>query len=189
MMIIIFKNLASTLIEEMKNFIFLLSIFLLSGCASISTTYNYEPEGEFDRYQTFYCLECTDDLNKNAPQYDNQENRELIRRAIEQELIGRGYILEKEDPDLLVDFHIVIEQKSDVVGEAYPMAWQTHDFAYYPIYYDYGTLVVHLVDRNKDQLVWQGTASKILENPKNAQKTIGRALEKLFGQYQFQAGN
>ena len=67
------------------------------------------------------------------------------------------------------------------------MAWQTHDFAYYPIQYDYGTLIVNMVDRNRDQLVWQGTAAKILENPKNAPKTIGRAIVKLFDQYKYRA--
>ncbi len=40
------------------------------------------------------------------------------------------------------------------------------------------TLVVHLVDRNTNQLVWQGTASKVLENPKNAEKTIQKQLRK-----------
>lgn len=165
-----------------------LSLLFLVGCASISTTHTTSPEGEFDRYQTFYCLECSDDYNATALQYDNQQNRELIRNSIKLELEKRGYIYSKEDPDLLADFHVLIEEKTELIHEAYPMSWQLSEFSSFPLDYQYGTLVVHVVDRNTNQLVWQGTASKVLESPKKANKTIVKAVSKIFDNYPY-SGN
>ena len=158
----------------------LLLLLTLTGCASITITSNTSPEGEFDRYQTFYCRECQDELNREVPRYDNLENRELIRQAIQAELEERGYFYSQESPDLFADFHVVIEERSEIIEEAYPMGWQRDEFMSFPINYQYGTLIVRLTDRNTNQLVWQGTASKVLENPKNAGKTIEKAINRIF---------
>ena len=163
----------------------LVLLCLLAGCASISTTFDASPEGEFDRYQTFFCLECLDDFNATLPQYDNEENRELIRQAIKLEMEKKGYFYQQEEPDLLVDFHIMIEEKNEIIHDAYPMSWQLSEFTTFPINYQYGTLVIHIVDRNTNLLVWQGTASKVLENPKNAGSTIQRAVAQIFAKYEF----
>jgi len=170
--------------------VYLFTFFLVAtGCASISTSFSTSSEAEFDRYQTFYCLECEDDFNTTAPEYDNEINRELIRAAIRVELEKKNYFYTRENPDLSVDFHIIIEEKSDVIHEAYPMSWQLSEFSSFPVNYQYGTLIIHFVDNNTKQLVWQGTASKVLENPKKAQKTIQRAITKIFQRYAYTALN
>jgi len=161
--------------------------FLMVGCASISTDFNVSPGGEWDRYQTFYCLECQDDFNVTAPQYDNEENRELIRKMIRSELEKKGYFYLKEDPDLLIDFHITIEDKTELLHEAYPMGWQSKEFMTFPINYQYGTLIIHIVDRNTNQLVWEGIASEVLENSKKATKTIQRSITRIFKDYSYSA--
>jgi len=157
------------------------------GCATFSTTFDVDLQGEFDRYQTFYCQECVDDYSPIGPQYDNELNRERMRTTIREELENRGYIYEQESPDLMVDFHFVIEQRTDLARDAYPMSWQTHDLSYYPIHYKYGTLVVHLVDNNKNQLVWQGTAACVLDNPDKVEKKLQKAVIKIFRQFRFSA--
>ncbi len=162
---------------------------LFARCATISTGFDVSPDGEFDRYQTFFCLECVDDYNSINPQYDNEGNRELIRQAIKSEMERKGYLYEHESPDLLVDFHILIEEKTEIIHENYPMNWQISEFSTFPINYQFGTLVIHFVDRNTNLLVWQGTASKVLENPKNAQKTIQKAIAKILSNYDYSPVN
>ena len=57
--------------------------------------------------------------------------------------------------------------------------------------YDYkvGTLVVDLVDAQKNELMWYGAATKALDKKlTNPEATINYVITKIFDQYRFMAG-
>jgi len=56
--------------------------------------------------------------------------------------------------------------------------------------YREGTLVIDLVDTNKNQLVWHGVAIGILEElPSDPDALIRQAVKAVFDQYSYVAGN
>jgi len=172
---------------SIKIIITIIIILLFAGCAPVLVTYDVGTNVNFNNYRTFYCWECLDDFDPLSKEYDNEVNRDLIMSAIQSEMEKLGYRYEHDNPDITVDFHVVIEQRVEVVWEESPINWQSHDYSAYPAHYKYGTLIIHLVDYSDGQLVWQGTASSILGDPNNAKKTIDMAVAKIFNKYQFRA--
>ncbi|MDA0195940.1 MAG: DUF4136 domain-containing protein [Bacteroidetes bacterium] len=176
---------------SIKTIIILSIIGISTGCAPVLVTHDVGTNVDFGNYRTFYCWEYLDDFDPLSKEYDNEVNRELIMNALRFEMEKLGYGYEHDNPDITVtvDFHVVIEQRVEVVWEESPFNWQSHDHSAYPAHYKYGTLIIHLVDYSDGQLIWQGTASSILGDPKNAKKTIDKAVAKIFNQYEFRAAH
>ena len=62
-------------------------------------------------------MEGRSESNQN-PLYDNELNSKRIKAAVDKELMNKRYQLDSESPDLLVHYHIVIEDKSVVIRES-----------------------------------------------------------------------
>jgi hypothetical protein len=116
---------------------------------------------------------------------------QYLEAAAERELQARGY-QRSEQPDLLVNFHIVARDKVQVTStpNAYygwrrAYAWGGMGYSNEVRSFTEGTLNVDLVDRARNQLVWEGIAvGRITEQKlQNPQPSIDGAVAAIFAQF------
>jgi hypothetical protein len=185
------------LVKKVNVLISLVIGVTLSGCAITATSVitDFDRDAEFNSYQTFY---WSDDFHlengeSEEPLFYNTLIKKRLKTAITNEMNGRGYQLDAKNPDLLINTHIVVEQKStshnNYSGNPY--------FGYYywgnpgsmtTTQQKEGALVIELIDKDRHQLVWQGYAPDVLQtNTEDKQREIRDAVSKIFAKYEYRA--
>jgi len=122
-----------------------------------------------------------------------------LERAVGREMLARGYApAAAEQADLLINFNV--KEKDKVEGDVGPTAgfgygWGRHyGYGYGFGFDDYyngittvteGSLMIDLIDRSRNEVVWSGTAvgeltRKVLNNPEPA---IDRSVADIFARY------
>jgi hypothetical protein len=122
-----------------------------------------------------------------------------LERAVDREMLARGYALVAADQaELLINFNV--KEKDKVEGDVGPTAgfgygWGRHyGYGYGFAFDDYyngittvteGSLMIDLIDRSRNEVVWSGTAvgeltKKVLDNPEPA---IDRSVADIFARY------
>lgn len=154
----------------MRNWmaVFVAGIFiLLANCSSIRVNMDYDQEADFSAYKTFAWLPQRKGTAARNPLADKR-----IKKAVNDELIAKGYAGDTRVPDLLLAYHTGMRSKIDVTswGYRYGRYWR------YPVgrvsvyQYQEGTLVLDIVDAQKKELVWRGVAQKALSETSSVEK-------------------
>jgi hypothetical protein len=139
-------------------------ILLLGACSSVRVV--FDKEVNFDNYTSFICVECEDDYSEANTEHDNADYRALIRGEITKALKAKGLQYNTENPDLLVDFKVVIEEHTAVLGNPQTMYdyWETYK---YPTgKFRKQILLVNLIDASSQKAIWQGMASNLIDEDK-----------------------
>ena len=149
----------------------------VAGCATMRVSSYEWPGAEFGRYRTF-AWAAQERLSTGDPRLDNNDIfRTGIRRAVERELVPRG--LDRAEPagaDLLVHVHAHIDQRIEsrsldrVIGPCAPGACG-------PYVYDAGTLLLDLVDRRTNAVVWRGWAEGSLDAAIDEQERLEQTVD------------
>ncbi|MBC7486955.1 MAG: DUF4136 domain-containing protein [Cytophagaceae bacterium] len=92
-----------------------LIILLLSSCASTAVFSDYNRSLDFKSYKTFAWLPKTHDPKNDGP-FDNQIVETNIKNLGSGELKSRGYKVDVDEPDLLIDFYVDVANKVDHVS-------------------------------------------------------------------------
>lgn len=168
-----------------------LALMILTGCSSIpqGVSIDYDPEASFNQYQTFY---WSDEILQNKieqPLFYNSLVKKRIKNAVEKEMTGRGYELMPFNPDLYVNAHMIVEEKTEVQSNpgVYRYYWQDNIRT---INTKEATLVIDIIDRDKKQLVWQGAyKGSILDakKPEDKQRVIRDAVSVIFREFEHRA--
>ncbi|MFN3841145.1 MAG: DUF4136 domain-containing protein [Cyclobacteriaceae bacterium] len=171
---------------------YLLIILALSGtaCSSLKVTYDYDRQADFAKYKTYAFSEDSQKMPVN------DLNRNRLLAAVEKEMTAKGFS-KSDSPDVLVDMHVKKEEKVDATATTISPGFR----GYYGRYgygggfsttsinyneYIEGTLFVNLVDVAKQQIVWQGRATKTLDENASAEKrekNINYAVQQIFMRY------
>lgn len=166
------------------NFL-MLALVVVSNCSPrITITRDSDAQADFSQYKTFYWSPMEGDNYEQYPMYDNSLNRKRIKQAVNNELKKLGYQLNESNPDLLLDFHIIVESKQDFTThpDSPYRYWRDYQLSTYN--YKVGTLIIHIVDSKIDQLVWQGTASAVLdERPTKVEERINNTVARIFDKF------
>jgi hypothetical protein len=174
----------------MKKYFILLAVVVVSACSSLKVTYDYDKQADFAKYKTYAYSEDSQKL----PVGDLNRNR--IMSAVDAEMAAKGFS-KSDSPDVLIDMHVRAEQKTEAVANTtgpgyYGGPWRYGyggGFSTTTINYnDYleGTLFINMVDAAKQQIVWQGRATKTLDENANAEKrdkNINSAVQQIFSKY------
>ncbi len=171
--------------------VLLLAVAVLAACSSISTTEDYDRATNFSQYKTYEW--------KVVDPIQNQILEQRIKSAVEGALNSKGLRKSAEKPDLWVVPHTRLDKQTQIStynsGWGYGWGWggyggmgmTTSTVSEIPV----GTLIIDLVDANKKQMVWRGTATKTLEpdaSPETKEKNINAAVQKMFAGYPPGAG-
>ena len=128
-----------------------------ASCSTLQTSVDYDRSVDFTRYRTFAFVTGTP---------ARREFTQIrIERAIASELNSRGLIAVGRDrSDLLVSTHAFVErsQRVETTIWGYGCRWGGGITASTVTNVPIGTLVVKLVDREGNCLVWQGRATETI---------------------------
>jgi hypothetical protein len=171
----------------MKVFIPLLYQFLLfTSCSTINFGYDYDRNSNFTAYKSYKMSEDSYKLPVD------ELNRDRIIRAVETELNNEGFT-KSDNPDVIIDIQIKAHEEvqanatsSGVYGGRYYYGggFTTTDITYTK--YVVGTLFVNMVDAKTEKIVWQGRATKTLEenlSPQKREANINYAVRGIFTKY------
>jgi hypothetical protein len=174
--------------------------FALAGCASgPDIRADYDRSADFGKYRTYGFVA---QAGTDAGDFRSLSTQ-MLQNAASREMEQRGY-RRAENPDLVINFKGKLEEKVDV--ESTPAPYYGPGWGYGGWYgapyggwggtevttrrYNVGTLVIDVVDREKRQVVFQGAISGVVtkEMQQNREASINRAVEGIFMQYPFVAG-
>ena len=154
----------------MKNVmaVFVASVFIfLASCSSISVNTDYDQQADFSAYKTFAWIPQRKGAAARNPLMDKR-----IKKAVNEELIAKGYTGNTSGPDLLLAYHTGMRSKVDVTswGYGYGRYWRYPGGGVSVYQYQEGTLVLDIVDAQKKELVWRGIAQKALSETSSVEK-------------------
>lgn len=174
-----------------------LAVITLAGCATTGPDIrtDFDPETDFTRYKTFGFVEP---LGTDKHGYSTLITS-YFKAAAQNEMQALGYTYSDTDPDLLVNFFMNMENRSDVrSGPRISAGYGYYQYRYglylgFPVYeretdtrhYKVGTLNIDVVDAKEKRLIWEGVAEgklsqEALENPRPA---IQSAVRQIFQHY------
>lgn len=172
---------------------------MLTSCSSTKITADYDKSIDFTQYKTFEYYGWAKESDKLL----NDLDKKRIEDSFANEFYSRGLTFVKEGGDLVVTLFIVVEQKTQTTANTTTMGgyggYYGGYYGYGPGYgwgpsystttvstYDYavGTLVCDVYDKAKQQLIWEGIASKTIdENPQTRDKNIPKVIAWLMKKY------
>jgi len=130
----------------------ILLAFLLTACSTVKVVSDYDTQTDFSKYKTFAFYKPGIDKAKIS-----DLDKKRIMRAIEANLISKGMTISKT-PDMLVSIFTKEKERVDVYNN-----YSYWGYGYSPWYNGThvststeGTLFIDLIDRSKNELVWQG---------------------------------
>lgn len=170
----------------------ILALFICFTACTPSVHVTSEPASGFhlNQYQTFDFVEV--DASGDGLGDTYQEEVAYLQEEISRQLEKRGLTRTSEAPDLLVNLGIVVEEKVQTretnilsdppqyIGQR-RYTWRSREVEVGR--YKQGTVSVHLIDSDRSELVWQGTAEAILAGkPGKLKEQIAKGMQELMGQ-------
>jgi hypothetical protein len=156
---------------------------------------DYDPSADLDSYRTFAWI----DTPGTSLEYHNGLMHSRVKNYIEHLLTESGLVEDTENPDLNVTYHASSESEMSLDTTAFGYGWGV-GFVWDPYWhgmwgmpggmyagsttirsYDVGTLIIDIVDAEKNELVWRGSATGIMvpEDPAKLQKKIKKNIDKM----------
>jgi Domain of unknown function (DUF4136) len=185
-------NLLSLKYKGFPGIYFLIFHILLAGCGSSSQVYSdYDRSANIEEYRTFGWLPSDQIEARNNPLYYNELNDKRIKNAVAAQLESKGYRYKISKPEILLHYHIIIEDKTTVRTDPYgyyygPYWMRTHVDVFQ---YREGTLIVDLMDAATNSLVWRGWVTSFIKNtnPEKTEENIQQAVRMIFSKYPYMA--
>ena len=176
-------------------------LVLVTGCAGDNIRSDYDPNANFAEYETFNFFA---DAGPESTEYQSFFSQYMVA-AITREMEARGYI-KSDDPDLLVNFNAILQEKTKVTTTPAPMAggyygyrrgfydpWGTYGYGTETLVSQYteGTFNIDLVDARKKSLVWEavGTGRVSQKALEELEERVNAGVPRFFVYYPFEAGN
>ena len=172
------KNTPLTLIA-----LLMLGAVSLAACQTVRVDSDYDETVDFSSYETFGWLPQPRNAPRNDQINDILDNR--IKRAIEAEIVADGYQKNQRGrPDLYVVYHTATERKIDrtyIERWGYNRRGQPRRRGAVRVEsYKEGTLIIDLVDAERRELVWRGTATGAVSDLTQTDKKLFGAVERIF---------
>lgn len=172
----------------MKRLLVILIPVLLAGCSPQIMVYSdHDPDYDVWTYQTFDWGHKINIEEGRNPLHYNELNDKRIKSAVEEEMYLRGYKLTSETPDLILHYHIVVDNQSVVTtepyGYRYSQYWMRMETNIYP--FREGTLILDLMDKKTSDLIWRGWAVAAVDQVDlgKVDQLIRTAVSRIFKKY------
>jgi hypothetical protein len=175
-----------------------LAVLTQNGCATKpNVRSDYDHSADFAKYRTF---NFASPLSTDKLGYSSLVTQQL-KSSVTAQMQQRGYRLDPNNPDLLVNFSGKLQEKQEIESAPGPYygyrsgfygAWPGYAMGneVYTVNYTEGTLNVDMVDASRMQMVWEGVIMGEIkkEHLQNREATIDKAVAQIFAKYPFQAG-
>lgn len=171
--------------KNMIRIFLVLAIITTAISCNVKVHSSYDQRVDFTKYKSFCWLNGCD-FTYTGPTYLNDSLlREKIKNAIIAELEEKSLKHDENNPDLLIDFHISVENESSVVY--HHRDDEQNYFQPFPeqevINYLKGTIVIDMVDKSESRMVWRSESIGYMDvhpdlTEKNIRKGIATTLKK-----------
>jgi hypothetical protein len=150
---------------------------LLSACATIPVRVDYDEGTEFLFYTSFAVAK-----DGGKPRRVESLNDARVHRAIVEGLEAKGLAeAPRAEADLLVRWHTRFRRRT-VVTDVYPSPfWRPRRMDVYHI--REGVLTIELIDRAQGRVVWEGSATGVVDDPERNRETVRRAVRAILDKY------
>ncbi len=152
---------------------------LAPGCSTISTHQDYDTAFDFSGLKSYAWVDATGDIGLD------DLNARRVRSAVNRVLGAKGYVEATEDLDFLVTLHGGTRSRVSVSQPHYGgRGWGHGRVDVHQ--YEEGMVSVDVLDAKAKQLVWRGTATKVLSTnptPEKIEQTINLAVDKIFEKF------
>ncbi|WP_010180689.1 DUF4136 domain-containing protein [Aquimarina agarilytica] len=162
----------------------IISCLLLTSCATVRVTTDYDTKASFNQYKTFAFFK---------PGIDQVEISDLdkrrILRSIDTVMRLKG-LTKSETPDVLVNISTEAEKNTYLYPNNFgfgfgwsPFWWGNGFMNTYDVIE--GTLFIDLIDANKKELIWQGVGSAPLvqQGPEEKEERIYEIVSSILAKY------
>lgn len=181
---------------------FNLLLLSLAGCSPAVYT-DKAADANFGTYETYAILPSGQNTG------DNTIYTEKIINEVDQEMRARGYVLDTQNPDLLVNVKTMYEEEQELVTTGYyPATYDYYTTGFYepttlePYYYtgytgipevtgpdirsvEYteGTFVVDVIEaKGENEIIWRGWSETPVD-PENLDQSIRDYVDNIFDEY------
>lgn len=184
-----------------NRIILLAAALLLAACASTpKMRSDYDKDADFGSYRTYNFI-----ASGGGQEYRSLFNK-YMTEAISIEMEKRGYV-RSDDPDLLVNFNAILQDKVDVRTTSAPppmYGYYGYRAGYYGAWggygygtethvseYTEGTFNIDLVDARRKQLVWEAVGIGRVSDTamEELEQRVKEGVPRFFEYYPFVAGN
>lgn len=165
------------------------------SCSTTAVQSDRDDQADFDSYATFAWFTAADtEAQPTAGASQIVDGR--IRRAIAENLTAKGYTqAASSTADLQVAYYTSLSSQLRVYnsgwgyGWGYGPAWG-FGYAYWPGWnmsavstYLEGTIIVDVIDRGKNQLVWRGVATSALSKKSSSEEKINQTMTRVLSTF------
>lgn len=198
-------KLSSKIWKSVAGMMMVLMVAGFSGCASTyNVTTDYDQSTNFQQYRTWNWYQEKPVAKSDSTRRYSTFLDKRIKTAVEAEMARRGF--EKADAsqaDMLLAYDVTFENYQDVnpsftsipsIGFGY---WYGYRYAYTynrmintTSAYNYreGTILLDIVDRKSNELIWRGTGETTGGEKAMTQEKVQEIVTKILAKYPPQAG-
>jgi hypothetical protein len=162
------------------------------GCGtSIQTNYDYDVNANFERYGTYDWIPQPETKAGSAQQARQSSDLldKRIKNHVNAALKEKGMALDTNAPDMLVVYHVGVQDKVQVTDWGYRYSdyywgWGGREIDVYN--YEQGTLILDFIDATTENLVWRGAGSVALDgntNPEKQDELVRKVVGKIMSKY------
>lgn len=132
------------------------------GCSSLTIDSDHDEATDFSAYSTYAWMAPPDP--GDDPLVNDDLTTRRIRESVDRHIAAHGLTpAEPADADLLLQHHVALRNRVDVwddPGYRYGRGWARPSVDVHQ--YTEGTLVIDFVDRERNELVWRGSATGVV---------------------------
>lgn len=182
----------------------ILAILLITSCGPRVNT-SKKTAKDMDSFSSYAFLPNQDTIKTS--EYDNQFVNEVVIDEINENMQDLDYRLDKNQPDLLVYYHLMMDEEVAVDASPVYTNYSYYRPGYYvgPYYRNYaynnyftvprlegtlieqvpykeGTIVIDLIDRKTNEIIWRGRADDVI-TPNNLEEELRTYVNAIFDQF------
>lgn len=188
----------------MRFFRHFLSLTILTGLlvASCGPKVETNKARSMSSYNSYAFLPNQDTIQTSI--YNNEQVNKIVIDEIRSNMQEKNYRLDRNQPDLLVYYHLMMDEENAVNANPVYTNYSYYKPGHYvgPYYRNYaysnyftvpriaganvqqipykeGTLVIDLIDRSTNEIVWRGSAQDIIE-PADLEKELRTYVDAIF---------
>ena len=164
----------------------LVGLLMLNACA-ISPRSESAKDVDFSQYQSF-AWAPKEVQEVEDPILDSAIMDERVKAAVLSALVSRGYVEDNDNPDMLVTYHTTSKDRIRAIGYGIGLGYRNYDsywrrsiqFATPDVEtYEEAVLIIDLVDRVQDRLIWRGWRSAALTQKNFSEENVVRMVDKI----------
>jgi len=179
--------------QILRTVISITIVLLISACSSTRIQTDYDRHADFSSYSTIAWYQAAEN-GKSPTEGPNQLVDRRIRGAISQTLRAKGFTpSEAKEADLLVTYYTSLNSQMHfhTTHWGYGYGWGCgpcwgYGYGFWPGWtsttvhtYHQGTIIIDIIDRNNNQLVWRGVGTSALGKKSHAEEKIAQSMSRI----------